>query len=576
MNKFLSTVGLLCLCALTAFGANPSYTDFIGVGGITVTSNPPPSGNGKITIDGSGISAGALPTYALTNNQTTPVNLASHLRVGGVLSNVTSAIFLGTGVTNNGSLAQNGLSFFSSDITVAGGGPGQSVSISRHLFASFITSTNTITLLGLTTSRVLMINSLGQVTNVTTANPTTDLVFGDGSTGTAGSNSITANAINDSKILDGTIGTNKIRQALNSSLILDATIVTADLADASVSSNKLVASSVNSSKILDATVVLADIQNAAANSKVLGSGDAGAGASYVELTVGSGLQIVGTTLSATGGAGGGGTNYPPIIPLGGPAGPGTNVVVGVGVRQHVTITTNASFNFNSSGVWRNGETVTITVSNSSASQIFFTNLQNNTVNGVFYHPFGSNVTTFGVPPLSLYTITLVQPTNAFGGTTNLIAMNENSMEKVLAVGYKTELVTNGNLVTMQSTERQTNYATGTLTINCATDVQADITNTVASAYTITLASPVIGTSGTLSFTSDNTARQITLSCPALAALANGGMSWLSTNGTTLLTNVLTGAGGSTNSVLAWSVRARHMAGQAPTTNILVWHKHQTP
>lgn len=47
-------------------------------------------------------------------------------------------------------------------------------------------------------------------------------------------------------------------------------------------------------------VTLAKIANAAANSKLLGSGDAGSGASYVELTVGSGLTMTGTTLSASG------------------------------------------------------------------------------------------------------------------------------------------------------------------------------------------------------------------------------------------------------------------------------------
>lgn len=48
-------------------------------------------------------------------------------------------------------------------------------------------------------------------------------------------------------------------------------------------------------------VTLAKIANAAANSKLLGSGDAGSGASYTELTVGSGLTMTGTTLSSTGG-----------------------------------------------------------------------------------------------------------------------------------------------------------------------------------------------------------------------------------------------------------------------------------
>lgn len=48
-----------------------------------------------------------------------------------------------------------------------------------------------------------------------------------------------------------------------------------------------------------AAVTLAKIQNAAANSKLLGSGAAGSGAPYVELTLGAGLSMTGTTLAST-------------------------------------------------------------------------------------------------------------------------------------------------------------------------------------------------------------------------------------------------------------------------------------
>lgn len=50
-------------------------------------------------------------------------------------------------------------------------------------------------------------------------------------------------------------------------------------------------------------VTLAKIQNASANSKLLGSGDAGAGAPYAEITLGTGLTMTGTTLDASGGGG---------------------------------------------------------------------------------------------------------------------------------------------------------------------------------------------------------------------------------------------------------------------------------
>lgn len=52
---------------------------------------------------------------------------------------------------------------------------------------------------------------------------------------------------------------------------------------------------------IDSSVVtLAKISNAAANSKLVGSGASGSGAAYVEITLGAGLAMVGTTLSATG------------------------------------------------------------------------------------------------------------------------------------------------------------------------------------------------------------------------------------------------------------------------------------
>lgn len=62
-------------------------------------------------------------------------------------------------------------------------------------------------------------------------------------------------------------------------------------------------SSVGTSNITNSAVTLAKIQNATANSKLLGSGAAGSGSPYSEITVGSGLTMTGTTLSASGGSG---------------------------------------------------------------------------------------------------------------------------------------------------------------------------------------------------------------------------------------------------------------------------------
>ena len=63
------------------------------------------------------------------------------------------------------------------------------------------------------------------------------------------------------------------------------------------------ANAVTTTKINNAAVTLAKIQNAAANSKLLGSGAAGSGIPYAELTLGTNLSMSGTTLNATGGGG---------------------------------------------------------------------------------------------------------------------------------------------------------------------------------------------------------------------------------------------------------------------------------
>lgn len=62
---------------------------------------------------------------------------------------------------------------------------------------------------------------------------------------------------------------------------------------------------ITTAKILDDNVTLAKIANAAANSKLVGSGAAGSGANYVEITLGTNLSMSGTTLNATGGGGAG-------------------------------------------------------------------------------------------------------------------------------------------------------------------------------------------------------------------------------------------------------------------------------
>jgi hypothetical protein len=53
----------------------------------------------------------------------------------------------------------------------------------------------------------------------------------------------------------------------------------------------------------NSAVSLAKIANASANDKLLGAGNSGSGAAYAEITLGSGLTMTGTTLSASGGGG---------------------------------------------------------------------------------------------------------------------------------------------------------------------------------------------------------------------------------------------------------------------------------
>ncbi len=65
--------------------------------------------------------------------------------------------------------------------------------------------------------------------------------------------------------------------------------------------NDILFGQVKTAGIADAAVTLAKIANASANSKLVGSGSAGSGAAYSEVTLGTGLTMTGTTLSASGG-----------------------------------------------------------------------------------------------------------------------------------------------------------------------------------------------------------------------------------------------------------------------------------
>lgn len=82
---------LLVLFAFAASGATPDYKKFYGTGGIVVTTNPP---NGNVTIDGSGISAGATPTYVITNRYSATFTNLGAIRLVG-------SVHLGSGIASN-------------------------------------------------------------------------------------------------------------------------------------------------------------------------------------------------------------------------------------------------------------------------------------------------------------------------------------------------------------------------------------------------------------------------------------------------------------------------------------------
>lgn len=194
--KLLSFFGAaLLLGACSLFGANVPYTAFRGTGGITISSNV---ALGTVTIDGSGISAGALPAYVLTNDQSTAVNLASNFRVAGSGTNVGAFRVFGVQTNINdifiedpgapgvpqlwlensspGLFTMNDFLFLGfpnrtwlieSNLNQAGwvNQPYGSIVNQDNVNATNFTAVKTITLSGLTASRLLRLNSTLNATN---------------------------------------------------------------------------------------------------------------------------------------------------------------------------------------------------------------------------------------------------------------------------------------------------------------------------------------------------------------------------------------------------------------------------
>lgn len=163
------------------------------------------------------------------------------------------------------------------------------------------------------------------------------------------------------------------------------------------------------------------------------------------------VKADGTTGVPSGGSGG--TNFPPVIHLGG-GGAGTNVAVASGVRQFVTVQTNASFALNFQGTPRNGEEVTVGVSNFTSSIIYLTNFQGGAVASVFDPIVASNVTTFAIPATSERYMKFVFHTNFNLGTVRQELVANLGVESELAFGANLEASTNGLLIRLSTTTNQ--------------------------------------------------------------------------------------------------------------------------
>lgn len=261
---------------------------------------------------------------------------------------------------------------------------------------------------------------------------------------------------------------------------------------------------------------------------------------------------------AGGGSGGGGTNFPNVNLLLG----GTNLTLSAGVRKAYHNQTNGSHGINLNlAVPESGYVVTYSVSNSSASDIVVTFYTNSVAANPYDLATKTNVNTFTA---SASAITTAELKYIGSGIWQLESVKGPVAIQKFGPGIITDTNGANGLDITLSTRRYTNYASASITINCATDVTANYTNAVAANNTITLATPVIGTSGSLGLVSDGSAR-------TLAILSPVAITWLSTNDTANATNILTTA--NKRSLFAWRVG---MGTDGVSTNIHCWVKNQTP
>ena len=258
------------------------------------------------------------------------------------------------------------------------------------------------------------------------------------------------------------------------------------------------------------------------------------------------------------GGGSGGTNFPAVLAQLG----NTNLTLQAGKRTTHYFATNGNHGIDADlAAPASGHSFINIETNSAATNYTVTFYTNGTAATFYDIEEKTNNSTWTVPAGAIVE-------TEFTWTGSQWLFKREAPAAVLSAGYKMELTTggvNGLTITAQTTQRYTNYATGALSINCATDVNANITNAVASNYAITLATPVIGTSGSLGLVSDGSARTLAILSPSAA------ITWMSTNDTATATNILTTA--SKRSLFAWRVG---MATDGVSTNIHCWVKNQTP